>query len=396
MELVFSLLLCHFLSTNGKQMHKIISTELQNGREVRCNLAKKEAISQSQWQVENNNTIHFLGVILQNSSLENMVCSKSIKTTLKRDRDHHLIAEKPNTCVFTNSCTATENVTLTVLILPSSGQHQSVLEDRLVTACRNAKGGLADNIVGISSINSISRKYKTKQKNANKNVINSYKSTQQRNNLENVTCLIRHPTASSPLELFIRCPFKIQIKSNRQRVKGRKNKFIFNTTDSERTIQVKITGSVKQVNLNCSKQNGSLPEGIKLIKNNLKFKAPMKESYAGIYVCVASNQHWKLSAQLEIEITSDEKQWIVLRATLITSCVIFAASVCFFIILRWHRKKQLIVIPQQYSIQNFGYQTSTEDCRSIKTPQDRARGAGSVCTPADSPKDIASTDGINK
>lgn len=376
------------------------SSELENGRNVRCNVGKKVAISQSQWQVENKNTIHFLGVIVQNRSLENTVCSKSIKTTLKRDRDHHLAAEKSNTCVFTNSCAVTENVTLTVLILPSSGQHQSVLEDRLVTACRNAKGGLADNIVWISSINSMSSKYKTKQKNASKNVISSYKLTQHRNNLENVTCRIRHPTIDTntftSLELFIRCPFKIQIKSNSQRVKGRKNKFIFNKKDSERTIQVKITGSVKQVNVNCSKQNGSLPEGIKLIKNNLKFKGPMKESYAGIYVCVAFDQHWKLSAQLEIEITSGENQWIALRVALIASSVVFAAGVCFFIILRWHRKKQLIVIPQQYSIQNLGYQTSMEDCRGIKTPQDRGRGAGSVCTLAESTKEIAPTDGVSR
>ncbi|XP_055493393.1 uncharacterized protein si:ch211-149e23.4 [Leucoraja erinacea] len=246
----------------------------------------------------------------------------------------------------------------------------------------------------------MSSKYKTKQKNASKNVISSYKLTQHRNNLENVTCRIRHPTIDTntftSLELFIRCPFKIQIKSNSQRVKGRKNKFIFNKKDSERTIQVKITGSVKQVNVNCSKQNGSLPEGIKLIKNNLKFKGPMKESYAGIYVCVAFDQHWKLSAQLEIEITSGENQWIALRVALIASSVVFAAGVCFFIILRWHRKKQLIVIPQQYSIQNLGYQTSMEDCRGIKTPQDRGRGAGSVCTPAEPTKDIAPTDGVSR
>ncbi|XP_051881894.1 uncharacterized protein LOC127575811 [Pristis pectinata] len=317
-----------------------------------------------------------------------MVCSKSINWA------HQSTAEKPYMCVSTNSCAATENhITLTVLILPFSAKHQSGLKDQLVTTCRNAKGGLAENIVWIPS--KISGKHMTKQQNASRTFARNCKSTQCSNNLENVTCLISHPTIFTPLELFVRCPFRIRIKSNSHSVKGRKNKFTFNTKDSEGIIQVEITGFVKKVDLNCSKQNGSLPEGIELIKNNLTFKGPMKESYAGTYVCVASNQQWKLSAECEVEITLEENHWFPTRAVLIALCMLFAGSACFCCILRWHRRKQLVVIPQQYSVQNFGYQTTTEDSHCIKSQQDPGIGAGSVCTPVNSQKNIESTDGVD-
>ncbi|XP_062908874.1 uncharacterized protein LOC134348983 isoform X2 [Mobula hypostoma] len=326
MGLVLCLLICYFLCTSGKQH---VQPELKNQVTTRCNVTENVVISQPQWHVEINKTVHFFGVILQNSSLESMVCAKKLM------------------CAFTNSCAATGNhVTLTVLICPFSAKYQNSLKDQLVTTCRNAKGGLAENIVWISS--KARQKYEHEQQNASRTVAHNYKSTRYSNHLENITCLINHPVTFTPLELFIRCPFRIRIKSNSHGVKGRKNKFIFNTKDSEGIIQVEITGCVEKVDLSCSKKNGSLPEGIELIENHVIFKGPMKESYPGKYECVASNQQWKLSAQWEIEITSDENHWIPTRIILIASCVLFAGIVSFFCILRWYKRKQLVVIPQDF------------------------------------------------
>ncbi|XP_078077549.1 uncharacterized protein LOC144499438 [Mustelus asterias] len=187
-------------------------------------------------------------------------------------------------------------------------------------------------------------------------------------------------------------PFDIKIKKKNQCFKGKIKKCIFNTTDSEQSIQFNITGFAEQVNLKCSKQNDSLPEGIELVKNNLKFKGPMNESYAGMYMCVASYQHWKK----KIEITSDESQWIPTRAVLIAISVSFAASACFCYVLRWHRRQQLIVIPQQYSVQNIGYQTSRDGLHCIKTQQDARDGASNVNTPYNSQKTIGSTNMIQE
>ncbi|XP_069746712.1 uncharacterized protein [Narcine bancroftii] len=377
MELVFCLLVCHFLCTSGKHTNTNLH-EQKNGMVSTCKNTKKVAISQSQWQVEINKTMHFLGLIVPKTSLKNTVCSKSIKVPLTRVRNHPFTTVKSNVCVFINSCTAENHVKLTNLILLFSTKHQSSSKDKLVTACRAAQGGLADNIVWIPSHIPMRGKYKTKQQNSSRIVTSSYKPIQSRHSLDNVTCLIRHPTIFTPLKLFVRCPFSIRIKNNSHGVKGRKNKIIFNTKDSEGIVQIEITGFVEQIDLHCSKQNSSLPEGIELVKNNLIFKGPMKESYSGTYVCVASNQHWKLSARWEIEITSDENHWFLTRAVLITLCVVFAGSVCLFLILRWHQRKQLVVTPKQYSIQNFGYQSTGEDC--IKTRQDPGT------TPADAPK----------
>ncbi|XP_059820765.1 nectin-1-like isoform X2 [Hypanus sabinus] len=356
MGLILCLLICYFLCTGGKHH---VRPELKNQVTTKCNVTENVVISQSQWHVEINKTVHFFGVILQNSSLENMVCAKELMRAFK------------------NSCAASGNhVTLTVLIQPFSAKYQKSLKDQLVTMCRNTKGGLAENTVWISS--EARRKYEHEQQNASRTVACNYKSTRYSNHLENITCLINHPPTFTPLELFIRYPFGIRIKSNSHGVKGRKN--------SEGIIQVEITGSVEKVDFSCSKKNGSFPEGIELIKNHLIFKGPMRESYPGKYVCVASNQQWKLSAQWEIEITSDENHWIPTRPILIASCVLFTGVVSFFCILRWYKRKQLVVIPQQYSVQNFGYQTTMEDPCCIKIQQDPGIGAGSVSTPVNSQK----------
>ncbi|XP_067842569.1 uncharacterized protein [Heptranchias perlo] len=297
MEVVFYLLICQFLSTNGKQTHKNLRPGLGNGVGSGCELTEKSAIRQPRWQVEHKGTVHFLGVILNDSTLENATCLKLINASLtNRASNNQLSAEKPNTRVFTNSCATTEKrVMLTVL-----------------------------------------------------------------------------------------SPFIIEIKENNDSVKGKREKFIFNTIDSKGIIQLKITGVVEQVDLNCSKQNDSLPEGTELIKINFTFKVPMKESYAGMYVCVVSDQHWKVPAQSDIEITSDENQWTPTRAALMVICVAFAASACFCYVLRWQRRKQLVVIPQQYSIQNYGYQTTKDGVRCIKTQQDPRDGASCVNIPQDS------------
>uniref|UniRef100_UPI00398E4B16 nectin-1-like n=2 Tax=Pristiophorus japonicus TaxID=55135 RepID=UPI00398E4B16 len=383
MDVIFCLLICQFLSTNGKQIQKKRRSGLGNGVGSRCELTEKAAISSPRWQVEYNKTMHSLAVILKNSSLGNATCSKLINASLtNRVSNSQLITEKPNTCVFTNSCAATENrVLLTVLIPPAFNKmHHTDFKDQLVTMCRAANGGLAPNIVWLSSTISMRGRNRTQNQNATRRVTSNYKPTQYRNSLENVTCLINHPTRFAPIELFVRRPFAISIKRNNHNVKGNKRKFIFNTIDSKGIIQFKIIGFVEQIELSCSKQNGSLPEGTELTKSNLTFKGPMKVTYAGMYVCVASYQHWKASTWWEIEITSAENQWILTRAVLIATCVVFAASVCFCYVLRWHRRKQLVVIPQQYSIQNIGYQITRDDVYCIKTQQDPRDGASSVNT----------------
>ncbi|GCB66579.1 hypothetical protein scyTo_0007902 [Scyliorhinus torazame] len=183
-------------------------------------------------------------------------------------------------------------------------------------------------------------------------------------------------------------PFDIKIGKRDQCSFGmKKKKCIFSTVDHEQIIQFNITGFVKQVNLECSKQNDSLPEGIELVKNRLQFKGPMKEHYAGIYRCVASYLHWKKEAHWKIEITSDKNKWFPTRAALIAVCVIFAASTCFCYVLRWHRRKQLVVIPQQYSVQNSGYQTAKDGLHCIKTQDDASR----VNKPKDSQINTGST-----
>ncbi|XP_078402024.1 nectin-1-like isoform X2 [Cetorhinus maximus] len=337
MEDVFYLIICLFLSTNGKQIHKELPPGHRNGVGLHCELTEKAAIGQLKRQVEHNETTCFLVVILKNSSLENANCSKCINASLtNRVSNRQFTTEKPNRCVFTNSCAAKENqVKLTILISPAfSKKQQSDFKDQLVTTCRAAKGGLAPKIVRVSSKISMRGRNRTQQQNQTRTVSSSYKPTQHRNGLKNVTCMINHPTLSAPVELFVGCPFAIAIKTSNYSVKGKKNKFIFNTMDSEQIIQLNINSSVEQIDLYYSKQNDSFPEGIELVKNNLKFKGPMKESYAGMYMCVVSYQHWKKTAYLEIEITSDENQWIPTRAVLIAISVIFAASACFCYVLR--------------------------------------------------------------
>ncbi|XP_067842568.1 uncharacterized protein [Heptranchias perlo] len=385
MEVVFYLLICQFLSTNGKQTHKNLRPGLGNGVGSGCELTEKSAIRQPRWQVEHKGTVHFLGVILNDSTLENATCLKLINASLtNRASNNQLSAEKPNTRVFTNSCATTEKrVMLTVLIPPViTTKHHSGFKDYLV--CRAANGGLVPNIVWVPSNSSMRGRNRAKHQNATRTVTSNYKPTQLRNSSENVTSLKNHPTLSAPMELFVRCPFIIEIKENNDSVKGKREKFIFNTIDSKGIIQLKITGVVEQVDLNCSKQNDSLPEGTELIKINFTFKVPMKESYAGMYVCVVSDQHWKVPAQSDIEITSDENQWTPTRAALMVICVAFAASACFCYVLRWQRRKQLVVIPQQYSIQNYGYQTTKDGVRCIKTQQDPRDGASCVNIPQDS------------
>ncbi|XP_078402023.1 uncharacterized protein LOC144682965 isoform X1 [Cetorhinus maximus] len=394
MEDVFYLIICLFLSTNGKQIHKELPPGHRNGVGLHCELTEKAAIGQLKRQVEHNETTCFLVVILKNSSLENANCSKCINASLtNRVSNRQFTTEKPNRCVFTNSCAAKENqVKLTILISPAfSKKQQSDFKDQLVTTCRAAKGGLAPKIVRVSSKISMRGRNRTQQQNQTRTVSSSYKPTQHRNGLKNVTCMINHPTLSAPVELFVGCPFAIAIKTSNYSVKGKKNKFIFNTMDSEQIIQLNINSSVEQIDLYYSKQNDSFPEGIELVKNNLKFKGPMKESYAGMYMCVVSYQHWKKTAYLEIEITSDENQWIPTRAVLIAISVIFAASACFCYVLRWHKRKQLVVIPQQYSVQNIGYQAARDGLHCIKTQQDPRDDANRANTPQDSQKNIGPT-----
>ncbi|XP_067889010.1 uncharacterized protein [Heterodontus francisci] len=310
MKAVFCLI-CLFLSANGKQMHKNLPHGLGNGVGSSCELTEKAAIRKPRWQFEHNETIHFLGVILKTCSLENANCSKLINASLtNRVNNSQRTVEKPK--AFTNSCVTSENrVMLTVLIPPDfTGTRHSGFKDQLMTMCSAAKGGLAPNIVWVSPTISMRESKRMNQQNATRTVTSNCKPKQVRNNLKNVTCLINHPTLFEPMELFVRCPFAISIRNHSHSVKAKKMKFIFNAMDSEGIIEFNITGVVKQINLKCSKQNDLLPEGIELIKNSLKFKGPMKESYAGKYVCVASYQRWKIPKHFEIEITSDENQCI--------------------------------------------------------------------------------------
>ncbi|XP_043547131.1 nectin-1-like isoform X1 [Chiloscyllium plagiosum] len=387
MENLFCLIICLFLSATGKYTNNKPPHGHRSGVDSNCALTKKAAIKQPGWDVEHNKTVYSLGVILRNSSLENVSCLKLSKTssTKRTSRIQHM-AEKPYSCVFVNSCAATENqVKLTIMFPPDFRKnHQSDFKGSLARTCRAANGSLAPGIVLVKSMVSMRGRNGTKQQNRTRTVTSIYKPVQHTKSLEKVTCLINLPTPNAPTELILGCPFVIAIKKNKHIVQGKKRKFNFNITDSEQIIEFKITGFVDQINLICSKQNDSLPEGIELIENKLKFKAPLKEYYAGMYMCEASYQHWTKKTYWEIEITPAENQWLPTKTVLPALCIFLAASVCVCCVLRWHRRKKLVVIPKQYSIQNIGYQATRDAHHCIKTRQDVEGGVSRVTIPQDS------------
>ncbi|GCC23439.1 nectin-1-like [Chiloscyllium punctatum] len=383
MENLFCLIICLFLSATGKYTNNKPPHGHRSDVDSNCALTKKAAIKQPGWDVEHNKTVYSLGVILRNSSLENVSCLKVSKTssTKRTSRIQHM-AEKSYSCVFVNSCAATENqVKLTIMFPPDfRKKHQSDFKGSLARTCRAANGSLAPGIVLVS----MRGRNGTKQQNRTRTVTSIYKPVQHTKSLEKVTCLINLPKPNAPTELILGCPFVIAIKKNKHIVQGKKRKFNFNIMDSEQIIEFKITGFVDQINLICSKQNDSLPEGIELIENKLKFKAPLKEYYAGMYMCEASYQHWTKKTHWEIEITPAENQWLPTKTVLPALCIILVASVCFCCVLRWHRRKKLVVIPKQYSIQNVGYQATRDAHHCIKTRQDVEGGVSRVIIPQDS------------
>ncbi|XP_048454103.1 nectin-1-like [Rhincodon typus] len=394
MENVFCLIICLFLSATGKHINNKLPYEHRSGVDSSCTLTKETVIRQPGWDLEHNKIIYVLVVISKNSSVENATYLKLNKVLLtnRTSRIQHM-AKMPYTCVFTNSCAAIENQVKLTVIFPSDliKKHRSDFKGSLARACKVANGSLAPSIVLVTSKVSTRGRNRTKQQNQTRTVTSIYKPVQHTKSLKKVTCLINHPTLLASAELILGCPFAIAIKENRSSVQGKKRKFHFNTIDSEQIIEFKITGFVDQVNLICSKQNDSLPEGIELIENRLKFKAPMREDYAGMYTCEASYQHWTKKTHWEIEFTSVENQWLPTRAVLTAICIILTASVTFCCVLRWHRRKQLVVIPQQYSIQNIGYQATRDSHHCIKTQQDVEDGASRVNIPQDSQKDAGPT-----
>ncbi|XP_038675109.1 uncharacterized protein LOC119977893 isoform X2 [Scyliorhinus canicula] len=372
-----------------KKTHKEHLPEHRKGAGSHCELTEKAAIVWHAWQVEHNETTQFLAVISKNSSSENINCSKHIINASLTNRawTMQLTTKEQNICVFTNSCAAQGTQVKLTILTPLNVRRK----DLLARMCSDAGGGLAPNIKWLPLKIKKTKRKQAKEQNLISTVSSNYK-LPQHNSLKNVTCLTNHPTLSASVELFVRCPFDIKIGKRDQCSSGmKKKKCIFSTADHEQIIQFNITGFVKQVHLECSKQNDSLPEGIELVKNRLQFKGPMKEHYAGIYRCVASYQHWQKEAHWKIEITSQKNKWFPTRAVLIAVSVIFAASACFCYVLRWHRRKQLVVIPQQYSVQNIGYQTAIDGLHCIKTQQDLRDDASKVNNPKDSQINTGST-----
>ncbi|XP_007908816.1 uncharacterized protein LOC103190020 [Callorhinchus milii] len=197
-----------------------------------------------------------------------------------------------------------------------------------------------------------------------------------------------HARKAVDIELFVQCPFNIRIQGcphNAKKVKRmERNNCTISFKDNEdmKNITFIITGSVNKINLRCLKENDTLPRGTELMENQLKFKGPMKKNYTGMYLCVASYQHCQTPIWWEIKITSDE--WTSTNIVLITICLVLLASAFTYYIFRWRRRKQLIVIPQQYSIQNPGYQNSRVDIDGMQAPQHCREGVISIDQPKDS------------
>lgn len=67
-------------------------------------------------------------------------------------------------------------------------------------------------------------------------------------------------------------------------------------------IRLQVTGNVPRYDLNCTKDDGPLPEGVDLAGRSLTVQGPVEHQHAGLYECVFSYEHLKATLQFNVTV----------------------------------------------------------------------------------------------
>ncbi|KAK2846796.1 hypothetical protein Q5P01_009795 [Channa striata] len=123
----------------------------------------------------------------------------------------------------------------------------------------------------------------------------------------NVTCVFAHPkfphreTRGLTLPSFYLSGVHLLGINNDESLELREGQ-------RDTVLSLQVTGNVPRHNITCKKDDGPLPEDIRLVDSSLTVQAPVERHHAGLYECVVSYHH--LEAVLQFNVT------VVIQVTL--------------------------------------------------------------------------------
>ncbi|XP_062409018.1 uncharacterized protein si:ch211-149e23.4 isoform X2 [Sardina pilchardus] len=120
---------------------------------------------------------------------------------------------------------------------------------------------------------------------------------------EDVTCVVTHPKLTSPIEITQTLPTYILSSVQLVYPNGTAlDELPLDEGEPGMTLALKVQGDVPSYQTECTKDDSSLPDGVELEGDELTFRGPIAQRYAGQYQCQASFSKHKASTQLDVSV----------------------------------------------------------------------------------------------
>ncbi|XP_023125528.2 uncharacterized protein si:ch211-149e23.4 [Amphiprion ocellaris] len=125
----------------------------------------------------------------------------------------------------------------------------------------------------------------------------------------NIACVFEHPKFTQKESRFLTLPTfylsRVQLNSELGNIRDdfQATEYLeLQEGESNSIIHLNVTGNVPRYNVICNKDDGPLPDGVELVNRSLIVQGPVEHQHAGLYECVISYQHLKVSLRLNVTI----------------------------------------------------------------------------------------------
>ncbi|KAJ8280161.1 hypothetical protein GJAV_G00051260 [Gymnothorax javanicus] len=127
----------------------------------------------------------------------------------------------------------------------------------------------------------------------------------------NVTCVVSHPKLLEEIQRTITLPtyelssVRVFREESVEMHSGNEVEDQVVLMEGQRNISIRleVTGNVPHYQLTCTRENGSLPQGVEVTGSALHFEGPIRPLHAGLYPCQASYYSHSVSVTLKMVVS---------------------------------------------------------------------------------------------
>ncbi|XP_042271047.1 uncharacterized protein si:ch211-149e23.4 isoform X1 [Thunnus maccoyii] len=125
----------------------------------------------------------------------------------------------------------------------------------------------------------------------------------------NVTCVFDHPKFTHKETRVITLPsfylsgvqLSARVGKNSDHIQAAES-LELKEGQSDTVIDLEVIGNVPRYSITCKKDDGPLPEGVKLGSSSLTIQGPVEHQHAGVYECVTSYHRYNATLQFNITV----------------------------------------------------------------------------------------------